>query len=124
MGRVLAVLGDVAVQEQDVRFREFDLLQLGIQDGLGLVEHLLVEVDGMLVVLGPLDHGLGDSVHVGHDHDAQVVLPRGLIFGKTHGQGQDQGQDHGQKHCQQFLHVFHSEFPFLSILCLYPSIID
>ena len=124
VGRVLTVFSDIAVQEQDVRFREFDLLQLSIQDGFGLVEHLLVEVDGVLVVLGPLDHGLGDGVHVGHDHDPKVVLPRGLLFGKTHGQGQDQGQDHGQKHCQQFPYVFHSEFPFLSILCLYPSIID
>ena len=122
--RVLTVFGDVAVQEQHVRFRKAYLLKLGIQDSFRLVEHLLVEVDGVLVVRGPFDHGLGDGVHVGHDHDAQVVLPRGLIFGKTHGQGQDQGQDHGQKHCQQFLHVFHSEFPFLSILCLYPSIID
>ena len=122
--RVLTVFGDVAVQEQHVRFRKAYLLKLGIQDSFGLVEHLLVEVDGVLVVLGPLDHGLGDGVHVGHDHDPKVVLPRGLLFGKTHGQGQDQGQDHGQKHCQQFPYVFHSEFPFLSILCLYPSIID
>ena len=112
---ILSVFGDVTVQEEHVRLRRAHLLQLGVEDGFRLVEHLLVEVDGVLIVRGPLDHGLGDGVHVRHDHDPQVVLPRGRRFigGKTHWQRQDHGHDHGKQDGEQFVCVFHFVVSFL-----------
>lgn len=113
---LLAVLGQVAGQQEHIRLVLAHGIEQRAQDGVALSEHLAVAVERGLIIFRVADHGRRQIVVVGHDGDLQVHVLR--LFRRKRRNRQCEDKDYRQQQRQQSASIVHSGFHFFLLLML------